>query len=65
MTAAEIREVSIAAGEEIRGYTDELPDSPSKTEFLRIQGQLGDFWRDTASDEFCHQWMLVALAMQS
>jgi len=65
MTAEEIRATSIAAGEEVRELTGALPDSPSKTEFLRIQAQLGEFWRNIATDEFCKQWLLVALRMQS
>lgn len=65
MTSEEIRNSSIAAGREVRAVVDELPDSPCKTEFLRIQSELEAFWRDTATPSFCHQWLIVALKVGS
>lgn len=63
-TAELTREASIASGEQVRAEVAKLPDSANKTEFLRIQSEMSDFWQNQATTEFCLQWLMVAIKVQ-
>jgi hypothetical protein len=65
MTADRIRAASIESGNLVRVQVEQLPDSENKTDFLRIQADMEDFWRNRATSEFCHQWLMVALRLDS
>lgn len=65
LTADGIRAASIESGLLVRTAVEALPDSASKTRFLALQSELEEFWRVRATDEFCEQWLLVALQVGS
>ncbi len=61
LAANEIRAAAMKSGEQVRTLVATLPDSPSKAEFQDLSEQMLHFWQHTASDDFCRQWLKIAL----